>query len=95
MSDQLPAWTPAEQERHRQELADALDDIAWDPDWPTLAAELVPDGGGRGEGTVQGTWCVLVSQREWIRRQAWAERVSEGVVLRRVLTDHLSTMFDE
>jgi hypothetical protein len=33
---------------------------------------------------------VLVSQREWIRRQAWDERVSEGVVLRRVLADYLA-----
>lgn len=43
MNDQLPAWTPAEQRRHRQELADALDDIAWDPDWPDLAVTLVPE----------------------------------------------------
>lgn len=86
----MSEWTPAELEQHRQDLDDALDDIAWDPDWPALAAELVPDG-SRGEGTVQGTWCVLVSQRAWLRRQAWDERVSEGVVLRRVLADHLAT----
>jgi hypothetical protein len=91
MSEQLPDWTAAEQEQHRRELQDALDDIAWDPDWPALAAQLVPDGDGRREGTVQGTWCVLVSQREWIRRQAWDERVSEGAVLRRMLAAHLAS----
>jgi len=43
MSNRLPAWTAAEQDQHRRELADALDDIAWDPDWPDLAATLIPD----------------------------------------------------
>jgi hypothetical protein len=89
MSDPLPDWTPEEQEGHRRDLLDALDDIAWDPGWPALAAQLVPGDRDR-EGTVQGTWCVLASQKAWIRRQAWDERVSEGVVLRRVLADHLA-----
>jgi hypothetical protein len=36
-------WTPAEQQQHRQDLDDALDGIAWDPDWPAQAVVLVPE----------------------------------------------------
>ena len=43
MNEPLRDWTPEEQTQHRQELGDALDGIAWDPDWPQLAAALVPD----------------------------------------------------
>jgi hypothetical protein len=79
-----------QQWQHRQTLKAALlGDDEHDPEWPTLAAELVPDN-GRREGTVQGTWCVLVSQRARIRRQAWDEGVSEGEVLRRVLAEHFA-----
>ena len=43
MSEPLRDWTPEEQTQHRQDLLDALDDIAWDPDWPQLAECVVPD----------------------------------------------------
>ena len=85
-------WTPAEQQEHRQDLDDALNDTAWDPDWPELGADLVPPVApeDREELTVKGGWRLLASQREWLRRQARDERVSEGVVLRRVLADYLA-----
>jgi hypothetical protein len=92
MSEPLRAWTPEEQAQHRQELADALDNIAWDPDWPALGPDLVPPTvpENRPELTVLGGWRLLTSQREWLRRQAWDERISESAVLRRILADHLA-----
>lgn len=42
MNEPLRDWTLKEQAQHRQDLEDALDGIAWDPDWPKLAVALVP-----------------------------------------------------